>query len=124
MKKENRFLTQKFTKQAAWTLGLMVAGTAVAMASTGGPFGAIESFINTNFLPGVGSIGVAGGIGYAAIHGFKHDYGKMTVGLGTAAGGGFLISNSSWVVSKTGMSSATLGAHVPLIHMALHAFGL
>ena len=123
MKKENRF-AKVVTKKAMWTLGLMLAGTAVALAASGGPFGAISNFINTNFMPGVGSIGIAGGIGYAAIHGFKHDYGKAIVGLGTAAGGGFLISNSAWVVSQTGVSSATIGAHVPLITTALHAIGL
>lgn len=107
-------------------LGLTALGIGVSMAGTAGPFGAISTFVNTNFLPGVGTIGVAGGIGYAAVHAFKHDYGKATVGLGVAAGGGFFIANSSWVVTQTKMASAATigGAHIPLIESALHAFGM
>lgn len=104
--------------------GLSALGAGVAMASTGGPFGKISSFLNTNFLPGIGAIGIAGGVGYAAVHAFKHDYGKAVVGLGVAAGGGFFIANSSWVQTKTGISSATIGAHLPVIHAALHVIGV
>lgn len=97
---------------------------AVALASTaGGPFSTMNTFINTYFLPSVGAIGVAAGIGYAAIHGFKHDYGKAAVGAGVATGGGILIKNSSWFASKAGVSAATLGAHLPIVVLALHAMG-
>ena len=120
--KKNRI--SKVITRSAYGLGLSLLGTAVALAASGGPFSAISDFVNKNFMPGVGSIGIAGGIGYAAIHAFKHDYGKATVGLGVAAGGGFLISNSNWVVSQTGITSATIGAHLPLITTALHAIGL
>ena len=110
--------------RVAITTGLSLAGTVAALAASGGPFSAISNFLNTNMMPGVASIGVVGGIGYAAIHAFKHDYGKATVGMGVAAGGGFIIHNSAWVVSQTGVSSATIGAHLPLLTTALHAFGL
>ena len=102
-------------------LGLSLLGTVAALAASGGPFSAISNFLNTNMMPGVASIGVVGGVGYAAIHAFKHDYGKATVGMGVAAGGGFIINNSAWVVSQTGVSSATIGAHLPLMVTALHA---
>ena len=110
--------------RSATALGLSLAGTVAALAASGGPFSAISNFINTNMMPGVASIGIAGGLGYAAIHAFKHDYGKATMGMGVAAGGGFIVSNSQWVVSQTGVSSATIGAHLPLITTALHAVGL
>jgi hypothetical protein len=117
-------LNLKFVNRSAVGLGLTLLGTAAAFAASGGPFAAISNFLNTNMMPGVASIGIVGGIGYAAIHAFKHDYGKATVGLGVAAGGGFIIKNSSWVVSQTGVSSATIGAHLPLMVTALHAIGL
>lgn len=110
--------------RSATVLGLSLLGTVAALAASGGPFSAISNFLNTNMLPGVAAIGIAGGIGYAGIHAFKHDYGKATVGLGVAAGGGFIIKNSQWVVGQTGVSSATIGAHLPLLTTALHAFGL
>lgn len=111
-------------RHLGYFVGLSALGMGAALASTGGPFGKISSFLSTNFMPGIGAIGVAGGVGYAAVHAFKHDYGKAVVGLGVAAGGGFFISNSSWVQTKTGISSATIGAHLPVIHAALHAFGM
>ncbi|MHB8201953.1 hypothetical protein [Acidithiobacillus sp.] len=121
---KNRITAKTLAIRGATVLGLSLLGTVAAFAASGGPFSAISNFINTNLLPAVASIGVAGGIGYGGIHAFKHDYGKAIVGLGTAAGGGFLISNSSWVVSQTGVSSATIGAHAPLLVTALHVFGL
>lgn len=103
--------------------GISIAG--VALASTaGGPFATMNTFVNTYFLPGVGAIGVAGGIGYAAIHGFKHDYGKAVVGAGVATGGGIVIKNSSWFASKAGVSAATIGAHLPVAALVLHAIGM
>lgn len=112
---------RKWLKRGAGAAGLTAAGTVVALASTGGPFSAMNTFVSTNLLPGVASIGILGGLGYAAIHAFKHDYGKATLGMGVAAGGGFIVSNSAWVVSQTGVSSATIGAHLPLMATALHA---
>lgn len=108
---------------AAVGLGLMLAGD-VAMAATSGPFGKINTFIQSNFLPFVGSVGLAGGIGYGAIHAFKHDYGKAGVGIAAAAAGGFMVVNSPWFATKAGVTAATLGAHVPLVVMALHSVGL
>lgn len=105
-------------------MGLTLLGTVAAFAASGGPFSAITNFLSTNMMPGVASIGILGGVGYAGVHAFKHDYGKATVGLGVAAGGGFIINNSSWVVSQTGVSSATIGAHLPLMVTALHSLGL
>lgn len=110
--------------RASEVIGLSVIGTVAAMAASGGPFSAMTNFLKTNMMPGVATIGILGGLGYAGIHAFKHDYGKATVGLGVAAGGGFIISNSAWVVSQTGVSSATIGAHLPLMVTALHAFGM
>lgn len=111
-------------------LALSLAGVGVAMAATGGPFGAISNFVQTNFMPFIGSVGIAGGIGYAGIHAFKHDYGKAGVGVGTAAGGGFLINQYGWFGQQAGISAATLGGHLSpggaLAHLAVlrHAFGL
>ena len=122
MKKKVAF--KAVVTRSAIALGLSLVGTVAAFAASGGPFSAISNFINTNMMPGVASIGIVGGLGYAAIHAFKHDYGKATMGMGVAAGGGFIVSNSQWVVSQTGVSSATIGAHLPLLTTALHAFGL
>lgn len=122
MKKKIAFKT--VVKRSAAAFGLSLVGVAAAFASTGGPFGAMDSFVKTNMLPGVATIGILGGLGYAGIHAFKHDYGKATMGLGVSAGGGFIVSQSAWVVSQTGVSSATIGAHLPLIATALHAIGL
>lgn len=116
-------LRKQIRNQIATLVGLSLL-PAVAFASTGGPFSAMTNFLKTNMMPGVAAIGILGGLGYAGVHAFKHDYGKATVGLGVAAGGGFIISNSAWVVSQTGVSSATIGAHLPLLATALHAFGL
>ena len=110
--------------RVAVATGLSLLGTVAAFAAAGGPFSAMSNFLNTNLMPGVASIGIVGGLGYAAIHAFKHDYGKATMGLGVAAGGGFIVSNSQWVVGQTGVSSATIGQHLPLLVTALHAFGL
>ncbi|MHB8249610.1 MAG: hypothetical protein ACYDCX_12105 [Acidithiobacillus sp.] len=110
--------------RSATVLGLSLVGTVAAFAASGGPFSAISNFLNTNMMPGVASIGIVGGLGYAAIHAFKHDYGKATMGMGVAAGGGFIVRNSQWVVGQTGVSSATIGQHLPLMVTALHAFGL
>lgn len=120
--KKNRF--SKVFVRSAYGLGLTLVGTVAAFASSGGPFPAMETFLNNTMLPGVASIGVLGGLGYAGIHAFKHDYGKATVGLGVAAGGGIIIKNSSWVVQQTGVSAATIGHHLPLAITALHAIGL
>jgi len=100
----------------------MVSG--VAMASSGGPFGYFSNFIHGELVPGIGSIGVAGGVVYAAIHGFKHDYGKMGMGIGTAAAGGFIIHHYGWFGQQAGVSAATLGAHAPLVAMIAHGLGL
>jgi hypothetical protein len=121
---KNRITAKPLAIRGATVFGLSLLGTVAAFAASGGPFSAISNFVNMNLLPAVGSVGVAGGIGYGAIHAFKHDYGKAILGVGTAAGGGFLISQSSWVVSQTGISSAVIGAHVPLMAAALHAIGL
>jgi hypothetical protein len=105
-------------------LGLTLMGTAAAMASSGGPFGAISNFIQTNFMPFIGSVGVAGGVGYGAIHAFKHDYGKAAVGIGTAAGGGFIISQYGWFGQQAGISAAVLGQHAGLLATLAHGMGL
>ncbi len=105
-------------------IGLTLLGTAVALASSGGPFGSISNFIQTNFMPAIGSIGVAGGIGYGAIHAFKHDYGKSAVGIGTAAAGGFIIAQYGWFGQQAGISAATLGRHADLIATLAHGLGL
>lgn len=123
-KKGNR---RKAWVKAAVAVGLMVAAEA-AMAASGGPFGKISTFIQSNFMPFIGSVGIAGGIGYAGVHAFKHDYGKAGVGIGTAAGGGFLVSQYGWFGQQAGISAATLGAHAPLIATfashASHVLGL
>ena len=104
---------------------LSALGTVAALAATaGGPFSQISNFISANFLPAIGSIGVMGGIGYGAIHAFKHDYGRAVVGLGVATGGGFVVGNSSWFSSQAGVSAATIGGHLPVIHALLHAVGV
>ncbi|MGC9217726.1 MAG: hypothetical protein ACP5FM_13765, partial [Acidithiobacillus sp.] len=82
----------------------------------------ISTFIQTNFMPAVGSIGIAGGVGYAGVHAFKHDYGKAAVGVGTAAGGGFLISQYGWFGQQAGISAATLGQHAGLIATLANGF--
>ncbi|MBU2834726.1 hypothetical protein HF673_02745 [Acidithiobacillus thiooxidans] len=111
--------------QAAALTVVGAAFPAIALASTaGGPFSTMNTFVDTYFLPGIGAIGVAGGIGYAGIHGFKHDYGKAIVGAGVATGGGVMINNSSWFATKAGVSAATIGAHLPIAVLALHAIGL
>lgn len=110
--------------RSALGLGLSLAGIGVAMAATGGPFGDISNFISSNFMPFVGSVGIAGGIGYGAIHAFKHDYGKAGVGIATAAGGGFLIHQYGWFSTQAGITAATLGAHVSVLATALHGLGL
>ena len=96
----------------------------VAMAASGGPFGDISSFIQNNFMPFIGSVGVAGGIGYGAVHAFKHDYGKAAMGVGTAAGGGFLISQDAWFGQQAGVTAATMGAHVSTLALIAHGLGL
>lgn len=124
---ENRrsFLGRASLGIAADVVVLTALGTVAAVASTaGGPFSQISNFISTNFLPAIGSIGVMGGIGYGAIHAFKHDYGRAVVGLGVATGGGFVVGNSSWFSSQAGVSAATIGGHLSIIHTLLHAVGV
>jgi hypothetical protein len=112
-------------KRTALGLGLLAVGTVAAMAaSAGGPFSAMNTFMNNVLLPGIGGLGVAGGIGYAAVHAFKHDYGKSAVGAGVAVAGGLVMKNSTWFQSQAQVSAATIGHHVPLIAAALHAVGL
>lgn len=124
MKTKNRFDWKKLMARSAIAVaGVAVAGVAVA-STAGGPFSAIMTFITTNIVPGVGAIGVAGGVGYGAVHLFKHDYGKGTMGAATAVGGGIVIANSSWFASQAGVSAATIGVHLPLAVLTLHAIGL
>jgi len=116
---------KRIAKRIAMGLGLLAVGTVAAMASSaGGPFSAMNTFMNTTLLPGIGGLGVAGGIGYAAVHAFKHDYGKSAVGAGVAVAGGLVMKNSSWFQSQAQVSAATIGHHLPLIATALHAVGL
>lgn len=105
-------------------VGLTLAGTAAALAATGGPFGDISNFIQQNFMPFIGSVGVAGGVGYGAVHAFKHDYGKAAVGIGTAAGGGFLIAQYGWFGQQAGIQAAVLGQHAGLLATLAHGLGL
>jgi hypothetical protein len=105
-------------------VGVAFASIGVAMAASGGPFGDISNFIQSNFMPFIGSVGVAGGIGYAAVHAFKHDYGKAGMGIGTAAGGGFLISQYGWFGQQAGISAATMGQHISTLAMVAHGLGL
>ncbi|WP_226834014.1 hypothetical protein [Acidithiobacillus ferrooxidans] len=105
-------------------VGMTLLGTATAMAAAGGPFGAISNFIQQNFMPFIGSVGVAGGVGYGAIHAFKHDYGKAAVGIGTAAGGGFVISQYGWFGQQAGIQAAVLGQHAGLLATLAHGLGL
>lgn len=103
---------------------LSALGTAFALASTaGGPFGDIENFVTTNFLPAIGAIGVAGGIGYGSIHMFKHDYGRGILGFGTSVAGGFAVAQSSWFSSKAGVSAATIGGHLSAVSSFIHLLG-
>lgn len=120
--KSHALISRKW--QVLTGLGLTMLGTAAAMAASGGPFGSISNFIQTNFMPAIGSIGVAGGIGYGAIHAFKHDYGKAAVGIGTAAGGGFIISQYGWFGQQAGISAAVIGQHAGLIATLAHGLGL
>lgn len=117
-------VVKSIANRTAAVIGLSALGIGVALASSGGPFSAMSNFLDQDMMPGVASIGIIGGIGYAAIHAFKHDYGKATVGMGVAAGGGFVVKNSSWFTQQTGISAATIGHHAPLIATALHALGL
>lgn len=103
--------------------GLTLLGTTAALASSGGPFSNISTFINTNFFPAIGSIGIGGGIAYGAIHAFKHDYGKSIVGIGTAAAGGFVISQYGWFGQQAGISAAVLGQHAGLLTTLAHGLG-
>lgn len=105
-------------------VGLTLAGTAAALAATGGPFGDISNFVQQNFMPFIGSVGVAGGVGYGAVHAFKHDYGKAAVGIGTAAGGGFLIAQYGWFGQQAGITAAVLGQHAGLLATLAHGLGL
>jgi hypothetical protein len=105
-------------------VGLTLAGTAAALAANGGPFGDISNFIQQNFMPFIGSVGVAGGVGYGAVHAFKHDYGKAAVGIGTAAGGGFLIAQYGWFGQQAGITAAVLGQHAGLLATLAHGLGL
>jgi len=114
---------RRITK-VALGVGLTLVGITAALASSGGPFGAISNFIQTNFMPFIGAVGVAGGVGYGAVHAFKHDYGKAAVGIGTAAGGGFLISQYGWFGQQAGISAAVLGQHAGLIATLAHGLGL
>ncbi|AIA55720.1 hypothetical protein [Acidithiobacillus caldus] len=125
VRSEQQFLgnrARKWVPLAAGVAALLVAD--VALAATGGPFGAIGNFIQQNFMPAIGSIGIAGGIGYGAIHAFKHDYGKAIMGIGTAAGGGFLISQYGWFGQQAGIQAATLGGHITVAAALGHALGL
>lgn len=111
-------------RQALTALALSALGTTSALASTAGPFGSINTFVNSVFLPGIGVVAVAGGVGYSAIHFVKHDYGKGVVGAASAGVGGFLIAQSSWFSQQAGISAATIGQHAPLLASVLHGFGL
>ncbi len=124
MKTKTRFNWKKLMARSAVAVtGLAVAGIAVA-STAGGPFSTIDTFATGTLLPGVGAIGVLGGVGYGGLHFFKHDYGKGTMGAATAVAGGVVLANSSWFAGKAGVSAATLGAHLPLALLALHAIGL
>ncbi len=70
----NRSNRRKAWLKAAVGIGALVVAEA-AMAASGGPFAKISTFIQSNFMPFIGSVGIAGGIGYGAVHAFKHDYG-------------------------------------------------
>lgn len=121
----SKSLRSGFRKVLPYAVGVAAMAVAgVALASSGGPFGAISQFIQSNFMPFIGSVGVAGGIGYAGVHAFKHDYGKAGMGVGTAAGGGFLISQYGWFGQQAGISAATLGGHVATLAVFRHALGL
>ncbi len=118
-----------FSFQSFFGLSIDVAvltglGTVAAYASTaGGPFSDISNFVSTNFLPAIGTIGVMGGIGYGAIHAFRHDYGRGVLGAAVATGGGFMVAQSSWFASQAGVSAATIGGHVSAFSAVLHFFG-
>ncbi len=127
VRSEQQFLgnrARKWVPLAAGVAALLVAD--VALAATGGPFGDISNFIQHNFMPAIGSIGIAGGIGYGAVHAFKHDYGKAAVGIGTAVAGGFIIHQYGWFGQQAGVyiQSATLGGHITVAAALGHALGL
>jgi hypothetical protein len=127
VRSEQQFLgnrARKWVPLAAGVAALLVAD--VALAATGGPFGDISNFIRHNFMPAIGSIGIAGGIGYGAVHAFKHDYGKAAVGIGTAAAGGFVIHQYGWFGQQAGIhiQAATLGGHITVAAALGHALGL
>lgn len=124
MKMKKLEVVKSIANRTAAVIGLSALGIGVALASSTGPFSAMSTFLTNDMMPGVASVGILGGIGYAAIHAFKHDYGKATVGMGVAAGGGVVVKNSSWFVTQTNISAATIGHHAHLITAALHAIGL
>jgi hypothetical protein len=115
---------RKFAMRTAQIALIFGVGTVAALAATGGPFSAITNFATTTVLPGVGGIAVLGGVGYAGIHAAKHEYGKGVVGLTSAGAGGFMIAKASWLVSQTGITTATIGHHLSLVVTAMHAIGL
>ncbi|QER46008.1 hypothetical protein [Acidithiobacillus caldus] len=121
MKKQSLRRIARFAGEVA---GLTLIGAGVALASSGGPFSAIFNFIDQNFLPALGAIGVIGGVGYGAIHAFKHDYGKAVVGLGVATGGGFVVKQSNWFSGQAGVSAATIGHHLTTVEPIVRALGL
>jgi len=125
VRSKQRFLVNRVRKWVPYVAGataMLVAD--VALAASGGPFGDISNFVQQNFMPFIGSVGVAGGIGYGAVHAFKHDYGKAAVGIGTAAGGGFLIAQYGWFGQQAGIQAATLGGHITAAVALGHALGL
>ncbi|AEK57827.1 hypothetical protein A5904_05690 [Acidithiobacillus caldus] len=125
VRSEQQFLGNRVRKWVPYVAGaaaMLVADA--ALAATGGPFASIGNFIQQNFMPAIGSIGIAGGIGYGAIHAFKHDYGKAIVGIGTAAGGGFVIHQYGWFGQQAGIQAATLGGHITVASALGHALGL
>ncbi len=131
---EERIMSEVIIEQSQrmrryrWVGRVLGVGAALlpvaALAATGGPFGSISNFFDQVFMPAVGSIGIAGGIGYGAIHLFKHDYGKGTVGIATAAGGGFIIHQYGWFGQQAGISAAVIGSHAGLLTTLAHGLGL
>ena len=125
VRSEQQFLGNRVRKWVPYVAGaaaMLVADA--ALAASGGPFGDISNFVQQNFMPFIGTVGIAGGVGYAGVHAFKHDYGKAGMGIGTAAGGGFLISQYGWFGQQAGIQAATLGGHITVAAALGHALGL
>ena len=64
VRSEQQFLGNRVRKWVPYVAGaaaMLVADA--ALAASGGPFGDISNFIQQNFMPFIGTVGIAGGVG-------------------------------------------------------------